>query len=315
MKKILLLLAAALLLLAGGCANNAAEPKEKESSNQLTVYTTVYPLQYFTERIGGEHVNVQSIYPPGTDEHVFEPSQKDIMALAKADLFFYIGLGLEGFVQKAQQTLQKENVHFVPAADAIDPEQLGEGHDHDDEEDHSHEPHAIDPHVWISPYLSTLLAEKIKDELADELPEHAEEFEQNFNSLYDDLEMLDRDFKTMADTAANKTFFVSHAAFGYLADTYGLTQLAVSGLDSQNEPSQKQLAALMEEAKAHHIRYILFEQNVSSKLAEVIQKELQATALTLHNLSVLTAEDLTNEEDYFTLMRKNLAVLETALNN
>lgn len=315
MKKYLLLIAAALLLIAGGCANNAAEPKDKDSTSKLTVYTTVYPLQYFTERIGGEHVDVQSIYPPGTDEHVFEPSQKDIMALAKADLFFYIGLGLEGFVQKAEQTLKNENVHFVPAADAIDPEQLGEGHEHEGEENHSHEPHAIDPHVWISPYLSTMLAEKIKDELADELPEHAEEFEQNFNSLYDDLETLDRDFKTMADAAKNKTFFVSHAAFGYLADTYGLTQLAVSGLDSQNEPSQKQLAALMEEAKAHHIRYILFEQNVSSKLAEVIQKELQATALTLHNVSVLTAEDLANEEDYFTIMRKNLAVLETALND
>ena len=47
----------------------------------LSVYTTVYPLQYFTERIGGEHVDVQSIYPPGADEHSFDPTQKDMIAL------------------------------------------------------------------------------------------------------------------------------------------------------------------------------------------------------------------------------------------
>ena len=117
-----------------------------------------------------------------------------------------------------------------------------------------------------------MLAEKIKDELSDELPEHADQFQENFDTLYDDLEKLDRQYKTMADEAPNKTFFVSHAAFGYLADTYGLQQLAVSGLDSQNEPSQKQLAALVQEAKEKDIQYILFEQNVSSKLAEVIQK-------------------------------------------
>ncbi|MDV6378076.1 zinc ABC transporter substrate-binding protein [Sporosarcina sp. GW1-11] len=326
MKKRIALWAAALLLVLSGCTNKTTEEKASPSSEKLLVYTTVYPLQYFTERIGGEFVDVQTIYPPGTDEHVFEPTQKDMMSLAKADLFFYIGLGLEGFVQKTEKTLQKEDIHFIPIADAIDPEELAPGHSHEDEEhedeghegeehdDHHHDS-TIDPHVWISPYLSTLLAEKIKDELSDELPEHAEQFQSNFDTLYDELESLDREFKTMADAAPNKTFFVSHAAFGYLADTYGLHQLAVSGLDSQNEPSQKQLASIVKEAQEKDIKYILFEQNVSSKLAEVIQKELNAETLTLHNLSVLTNEDLENEEDYFSLMEHNLDVLKKALSN
>ncbi|PIC64266.1 adhesin [Sporosarcina sp. P13] len=330
MKKRIALLATALLLVLSGCTNKATDEKDITSSEKLLVYTTVYPLQYFTERIGGEFIDVQSIYPPGTDEHVFEPTQKDIMSLAKADLFFYIGLGLEGFVQKTEKTLQKEDIQFIPIADSIDPEKLAPGHSHEGEghEDHEeheaheeeeHEDHhhdsAVDPHVWISPYLSTLLAEKIKDELSDELPEHAEQFQSNFETLYDELVNLDREFKTMADAAPNKTFFVSHAAFGYLADTYGLQQLAVSGLDSQNEPSQKQLASIVQEAQKKDIKYILFEQNVSSKLAEVIQKELNAETLTLHNLSVLTNEDLGNEEDYFSLMERNLDVLKKALSN
>lgn len=322
MKNRYLLLAAAMILLLSGCSNKASDESESTSTEKLNVYTTVYPLQYFTERIGGDLVDVQSIYPPGTDEHVFEPTQKDMMALSKADLFFYIGLGLEGFVQKTEKTLQNEQVHFVAIADAIDPEELEEGHSHDheheehgEEEEEHHDESAVDPHVWISPYLSTLLAEKIKEELSDELPEHAAQFEENYNELYDELEALDRQYKMMADESPNKTFFVSHAAFGYLANTYGLEQLAVSGLDSQNEPSQKQLASLVKEAKEQDIHYILFEQNVSSKLAEVIQKEMNAETLTLHNLSVLTDEDIKNKEDYFSLMERNLQVLEKALNN
>ncbi|MBY0223237.1 MULTISPECIES: metal ABC transporter solute-binding protein, Zn/Mn family [Sporosarcina] len=326
MKNRYFLAAVALLLLLSGCSKKAVDENESPSSTKLLIYTTVYPLQYFTERIGGEFVDVQSIYPPGTDEHVFEPTQKDMMSLAKADLFFYVGLGLEGFVQKTEKTLQNEHVQLVSIADDIDPEELEPGHSHDheghshehEEEDHNHDhghDSAVDPHVWISPFLSTLLAEKIKDELTDELPEHADQFQENFDTLYDDLEKLDRQYKTMADEAPNKTFFVSHAAFGYLADTYGLQQLAVSGLDSQNEPSQKQLAALVQEAKEKDIQYILFEQNVSSKLAEVIQKELNAEVLTLHNLSVLTNEDIDKGKDYFSLMEQNLQVLKKALSN
>lgn len=316
MKKRLALLATILLLVLSGCTSQTTDEQESTSSDRLTIYTTVYPLQYFTERIGGEFVDVQSIYPPGTDEHVFEPTQKDMMSLAQADLFFYIGLGLEGFVQKSEKTLQKDDIQFISVADSLDLEQLAPGHSHEEEHDHDHDHNStVDPHVWLSPYLGTLLAEKIKDELADELPEYAEQFQANFATLYDELENLDRQFKTMADAAPNKTFFVSHAAFGYWADTYGLQQLSVAGLDSQNEPSQKQLASIVKEAQEKDIRYILFEQNVSSKLAEVIQKEIGAKTLSLHNLGVLTSEDLAKKEDYFSLMQQNLDVLKTALSN
>lgn len=107
---------------------------------------------------------------------------------------------------------------------------------------------------------------------------------------------------------------MSHAAFGYIAGNYGLTQIPVAGLNSQSEPSQKELAEIVALAKKHQIKYILFEQNVSSKLASVIQQEIGAESLILHNLSVLTEDDIKNNEDYFTLMEKNLKTLEKALN-
>lgn len=344
-KKFLSILTVITLLLLTACGNEGPakeKPGSEESKEVLSIYTTVYPLQYFTERIGGDAVEVQSIYPPGADEHTFDPTQKDMIALADADLFFYIGLGLEGFVENAEKTMKGEHVKMVAVADAIPEGSLGEGHDHDheeeghesynhgeeghDEENHeshdhgeeSHDDHdhgEFDPHVWISPILSIELATAIKDSLISLSPEKKDLFEQNFEELKTDLLDLDQNFKDMASNASTKTFFVSHAAFGYIADTYGLEQVAVAGLNSQSEPSQKQLTSLVEYAKKNNVKYVLFEQNVSSKLTDVIRKEIGADSLMLHNLGVLTTDDVENKENYLTLMAYNIETLEKALSD
>lgn len=318
-----------LVLLLAAC--NADDTKKDTNESQqkeaaLSVYTTVYPLQYFTEQIGGEFVDVSSIYPAGANEHSFEPTQKDMMALADADLFFYIGLGLEGFVENAQKTLANEDVKLVATAANVTEDQLhistghthAEHEEHDDHEhghgeEHAHEEH--DAHVWLSPIISQQLALTIKDELVKALPEHESTFNSNYEQLVTDLAALHSDFEEMAATTTKKTFFVSHAAFGYIAGHYGFNQVPVAGLNSQSEPSQKELTAIVDLAKKENIQYIFFEQNVSSKLTEIIQKEVNAETLTLHNLSVLTKEDIQNNEDYFTLMRKNMDVLKQALSN
>lgn len=309
-----------LTLLVSACGNkDNVDNGTKETTNghTLSVYTTVYPLQYFTERIGGEFVEVHSIYPVGADEHSFDPTQKDMIALSDADLFFYIGLGLEGFVENAQKTLKGEHVELVTTGEELSDDQLTEGqHDEDEEEEHEHEEHGhgqFDPHVWISPKLSIELAASIKNSLIAKMPEQEEFFNKNFSLLEDDLMELDERFKEMAANAKTKTFFVSHAAFGYIANEYGLTQVAIAGLNSQSEPSQKQLTQIVEQAKKEKVHYILFEQNISSKLTEVVRKEIGAESLTLHNLGVLTQEDVKHNETYFTLMERNLRVLEQAL--
>ncbi len=317
-RKLVLTLSLLLILLLSACNNNEKNT-EIATNEKITIYTTVYPLQYFAERIGGDNINVQSIYPPGADEHTFDPTQKAMIALADSDLFFYIGLGLEGFVENAEKTLKNEHVKMVATAEAITADMLNEGHDHDDDEDEDiHDDHSdstLDPHVWMSPVLSQALALSIKEALIETAPEKKDEFEKNFEKLSDDLDILDSEFSEMASKASTKTFFVSHAAFGYIANTYGLEQIAIAGINSQSEPSQKQLASLVEEAKRNDVKYILFEQNVSSKLTTVVQNEVGAESLMLHNLGVLTAEDLQNDEDYFSLMEYNIRTLEKALNH
>ncbi|MFJ7663614.1 metal ABC transporter solute-binding protein, Zn/Mn family [Lysinibacillus sp. NPDC097162] len=350
MKKVFLFfLITVLALFTAACGDKSSTSKQTtDNKDKLSVYTTVYPLSYFTERIGGDFVEVSSIYPPGTNEHTFEPTQKDMMKLADANIFFYIGLGLEGFVENAKKTLAKEDVTMVATAAQISDEKLavstGHSHDEEDEADHDHEHDAteedhhdeheahdateedhhdeheahdhgsVDPHVWLSPIISQDLALSIKNTLVEKMPAQEATFTANYEALVKELQDLDSEYKAMADATQDKTFFVSHAAFGYIAGQYGLTQVPIAGLNSQNEPSQKELTAIVDKANDLNIHYILFEQNVSSKLAEVIQKEVGAQSLVLHNLSVLTSDDVKNNETYFTLMKKNMQTLEKALN-
>ncbi len=336
MKKLsFLLLSAALFLGLTACnsttsTNNEASKTDDAATDKIDVYTTVYPLSYFAERIGGDTVNVSSIYPPGTNEHTFEPTQSDMMALADADLFFYIGLGLEGFVENAKNTLKNENVKMIATSDAISDDKLHasteEEHDHEgethEEEEHDHEAEGheghnhgdIDPHIWLSPNLAQDLATAVKDELVAAAPDQEQLFNENYEQLISELQELDQEFTQMASAAESKTFFVSHASFGYIAEQYGLEQIAIAGINSQSEPSQKELTEIVDQAEMLQVSYILFEQNVSSKLSTVIQNEVGADSLELHNLSVLTEEDIKNGETYITLMEKNIETLKQALN-
>lgn len=317
----LIFILTALILTA--CSSGNESTVSNDDPNKIQIYTTVYPLSYFAERIGGDYVETSSIYPPGSNEHTFEPTQKDMINLAESDLFFYIGLGLEGFVENAKKTLASEQVKLVATAENISDEKLHtstsepvleEGHGHDDGEEHDHSHGDVDPHVWLSPIIAKDLALVIKDELVAQMPEQEKTFNDNYELLIADLDSLNVEFENMASKAATKTFFVSHAAFGYIAGQYDLEQIAVAGINSQSEPSQKELTKIVELANKLDIQYILFEQNVSSNLTSVIQEEVGADTLVLHNLSVLTQEDINNKDDYFTIMQKNIDSLQTALN-
>lgn len=332
-KPALFILMITVLILAACGADETDNSDSTADTSKIKVYTTVYPLTYFTERIGGDFVDVTSVYPAGANEHTFEPTQQDMIAIAEADLMFYIGLGLEGFIDSAKKTLEGEDVEFTALADAITDERLKEAlhrdgeesheddHEHEDDHDESgheegHEGHnhgSTDPHIWMSPKLSQDLADSIKESLIAKDSANAETYEANHEALIKELQQLDQSFSELHEQVSNDTFFVSHAAFTYLAEPYGFQQVAVAGLNSQDEPSQKELTEIVELAREKNIEYIVFEQNVSSNLTEVVQKEVGAEAVEMHNLGVLTQENIDNNETYFSLMQRNLEVLETIL--
>ncbi|MPQ27052.1 metal ABC transporter solute-binding protein, Zn/Mn family [Bacillus paralicheniformis] len=323
-------LAASFILAAGlaaGCSSSGTSSEQKENKDTLDIYTTIYPLEDFTKKIGGEYVNVKSVYPPNVDAHTYEPSSKTMAEISDSDAFIYSGVGVEGFADKAVNTLKNSDVKIVKAGEGIDllsREEEGEHaehaheeeHEHEEAEGHDHHNHGDhDPHVWLDPVLSAKMAENIKNELVKLEPEHEKTFTKNYESLKKDLEQLDKDFKQTVDKADKKEILVSHAAYGYWEKRYGIKQISVLGLSPTEEPSQKQLENIVKTAKEHKIKYVIFENNVSSKISEIIKKEIGAESLTMKNLESVTKEDIESGKDYTTIMKENLDVLKKALSN
>ncbi|MFC0274904.1 metal ABC transporter substrate-binding protein [Metabacillus herbersteinensis] len=308
------------IFLFAGCNKSLTQPEKDITDNEATieVYATIYPLQDFSEKIGGEFVEVKTIIPPGADAHLFEPTSKDMVKIAESDLFIYMGTGIEGFTNSVTDTLKNDEVDIVKASEGIElieaVEELDE--QNDDKEDHGEEEEQgdFDPHVWLDPIKSIKLAENIKNAFIKLYPAEKEYFEKNYLDVKKDLEDLDFAFKEMVQQSSNKTFVVSHSAYGYWASAYNLKQIGISGLSPTEEPSQKSLKELIDFSKENSISYILFEPNVSNNVAEVVRKEIGAEALTVHNLEALTDEDIKNNEDYFSIMRKNIDTLQEALN-
>jgi len=127
------------------------------------------------------------------------------------------------------------------------------------------------------------------------------------------LRTLDDQFKQTLENKEMKKIIVSHAAYGYWEDRYGIEQISISGLSSSDEPSQKELAQIVKFAEKEEIQYIIFEQTGSNRLAEIIRENIDAEKLFIHNLEVLTDEDIENGEDYISIMERNLQTLDEAL--
>src|SRR5699024_11893769 len=123
----------------------------------------------------------------------------------------------------------------------------------------------------------------------------------------------DQSFQHVINSKKNKHILVSHAAYGYWEDRYGIEQISINGLSSSSEPSQKELTKIIQETEKHNLQYILFEENTSNRVSEIIRDEIGAKTITIHNLEVLTEKDIENNEDYLSLMRSNLDTLDKVL--
>lgn len=286
------------------------QSNDETENDTLTIYTTIYPIQYAVGRVGGDLVDSQSVYPPGVDAHTYEPTTKEMTSIARGDAFIFLGAGMEGFADSASDTLASTDVKRVEIGrhnELFDTDT--ENDSHGDEHDHGD----VDPHIWLDPNRLIDVASYIKDALIDLDPKNEDAFTKNFKALQDDLEDLDDDFQKTLNQKHDKTVLVSHAAYGYWEKRYGIEQISINGLSSSEEPSQRDLTKIIEQAESEDIHYIIFEQNTSSHVSEIIQEHIEAEARTVHNLSVLTDEDIENDEDYLSLMEKNLQVLDGIL--
>jgi zinc transport system substrate-binding protein len=254
------------------------------------VVAAFYPLAYAAEQIGGPKVDVTNLTPPGTEPHDVELSARDVERVRSADVVLYVGSGFQPALEDALQGSE------AAAVDLLAGLLLREAAGDEDLE--------FDPHVWLDPLRYAEMSDRIGSAL--ERPREAAKFRAQ-------LEGLNREYEAALGRCTRREIVTSHAAFGYLAERYGLEQIAITGLSPEAEPTPRELEDVVEDVRAHDATTVFFETLVSPRLAETVARETGASTAVLNPLEGLTEEELDRGEDYFSLMRANLQTLREAL--
>ena len=376
-------------------ANEGSESGD-ESLERLTVITTIYPLGYFAERVGGDRAEVTVLVDPGVEAHGYELTSSELLELGDADVIVKNGLGLEPWMDRAMEAVEVDlSALVVEAADPAlamegevhmhadeeghhddeegehadeegrhddddadeeghhddedadeeghhddeDADEEGhhddedadeEGH-HDDEDDgdhgdehadddehadehgHGDEQGGLDPHFWLSPTTAARQVERIRDAFITVDAANAATYRQNADKLIADLNELDQGFAEGLGACKHDHFVTSHAAYGYLAAQYGLEQIALAGFSPQVEPSPQRLANVADRVTDLGLGHVLVEPVLSDRLAQTIARETDIELLVIHAIESVTENELAAHDDYFGLMRDNLANLRIAL--
>jgi zinc transport system substrate-binding protein len=285
-----------------GCAG---DPADDTAGDRETVVAALYPLAFAAERVAGADVEVRNLTPPGVEPHDFELSGRDVEALAAADTVLYLGQRFQPALEDAIESTDANGIDLLENIELLD-EPAGNG------EEQAHEPEGaradpevrLDPHVWLDPTMYSVVVERIGEVLG--RPEQAEVF-------LGELEDLDAEMELGLADCERREIVTSHAAFGYLAERYGLEQVGITGLSPEAEPTPGELRELVEEVRERGATTVFFETLVSPRLAETVAREVGADTAVLNPLEGLTEDEIAAGADYFSVMRNNLAALRQAL--
>jgi zinc transport system substrate-binding protein len=269
-----------LVALAAGCGG---DPAASDGSNEHVV-AAFYPLAYAAQTIGGPTTDVTNMTPAGAEPHDLEVSPGDVQEIHSADLVLLLGHGFQPQLERAAGNGDK----VVRLLDTRGLHRFADG----------------DPHVWLDPLRYALIAKRIGAALHRERPAAR---------LAARLGSLDRDYQRGLAHCARKEIVTSHEAFAYLAQRYGLRQIAITGLTPEAEPAPRDLQRVIDLVRSTHATTVFFETLVSPRIAETVAREADARTAVLNPIEGLTEAEAKQGVDYFSLMRTNLSTLRRAL--
>ena len=325
----------ALAASAAGDAGSSADGDAKGAASsaydgeRLKVYASFYATYDFAKKVGGDRVDVTCLVPAGTEPHDWEPATTDVRNIEEGDVLVYNGADMEHWVEKLLASLQSTRLVTIEASKGVKLRTATEEHaedgseqkvsqdasgasegGHDDDHDHDHE---TDPHVWLSPANAKAELANVRDGLVQADPDGKAVYDANYEKWAAEFDKLDQEFAEKLGAAPKKDIVVSHQAFGYLCDEFGLTQVPIEGLDAEGEPDARTLAQITDFVKKNDVKVIFSEELVSPKLAQTIADATGAEMAELNPLEGLTDEELAAGEDYLSVMRANLDELVKAL--
>lgn len=302
-------LTTASLLGLGACsaysdAAPAASQATSTTAGPLKVAVAFYPFQFVAERVGGDQVSVENLTAPGAEPHDLELTPQQVASLSSDDLVVYqsgFQPAVDTAVEQARPARTVDTASFLTLMKASEDGASSEvGNDHA----------ANDPHTWLDPANMVTIAEHVRDALSEARPAATQEFADNTATLISDLNGLDATLKSDLTGCRIKPFITSHAAFGYFAKRYGLTQVGINGVEPDVEPSAARIAEVQKIAKANQVTTIFFETLVSPTVAESVAGDLGLKTDVLDPLEGITSQS--RGTDYLEVMRANGASLQKA---
>ena len=265
-----------------GCGGGEA------SGSGTSVVTSIYPLQYVAQRVAGARADVTNLTRPGQEPHDLELTVRQTAEVGDADVVLY-EKGFQAAVDDAVEQSDPEHVVDAAATAGL----TGD-----------------DPHFWLDPTRLSRVAAAFEEQLAHADPQHTDEYAANAKALEGDLAALDRSMsKGLADCRID-TIVVSHDAFGYLGRRYGLEVVGINGLSPDAEPSPSHIRELQDLIREDGITTVFSEELASRELADSLAGDLGLKTAVLDPIEGLS--DATADQDYVSLMRRNLRTLQQA---
>lgn len=278
-----------------------AETGSSASEADVSIAASFYPLAYAAEQVGGTCVQVTNLTPPGTEPHDLELTPDDVEAIATADLVVYLGGGFQPAVQDAIGEAQGATIDLLAEVDTTAaPSGEAEGL-------------SVDPHVWLDPGLFATAIPPLVDAMESAAPDATCDFRANGAALIEELDGLDDEFVAGLADCRVTTLVTNHAAFGYLASAYGLTQAAISGLAPDTEPTPDRIAELVDLVHRDGVTTVFSEALVSPEVAQTLADEAGVQVAVLDTLEGLTPDEVDAGQDYGSVMRRNLETLRGGL--
>jgi zinc transport system substrate-binding protein len=266
----------------------------------IKVVATIFPLTDMVRQIGADAVEAATLLPSGANPHTFEPTPAQVRAVAGARIFVCIGAGLDTWAMKLLAA-RSGPLTVVTITDGL--QLLGA--------DHAHDAHGGDPHVWVDPVLVRDHAvPAITAALSQADPAHRAAFAAAAATFQSALTQLDRDIRTTLTPLPNHNYVAFHSAWRYFAERYDLHEIGVVEPFPGKEPSAREIAAVVERARAAHILALLVEPQYNARTARQIAAEFGGHTVLV---DAIGGPDVAGRNHYIDLMRYNLRAFVEAL--
>ncbi|BAN45800.1 zinc ABC transporter substrate-binding protein [Metapseudomonas resinovorans] len=243
---------------------------------EVRLLTSIKPLQLVAAAVQDGVGQPDVLLPPGASPHQYALRPSDVRRVREADLFYWVGPDLEGFLPRVLQgrdkpslALQDEPGMQLRHFEALHDEHEEAGHD-DHEHDHDHRPGSLDAHLWLLPANARVIAARMAADLSQVDPANAARYQANLKAFEGRLDQLDARLKARMAGVAGKPFFVFHEAFDYFEAAYGLRHAGVFSVASEVQPGARHVAAMRERLQKAGPSCVFSEPPVRPRLAETL---------------------------------------------